>query len=179
MITKHIPFSLFSRLKLVTDFRQKLANVARVWQNQLQNAESGSKQIFLVLKWNTIRYESDDVIWLRNHASTLILVPNIGCKQTMASNTGGPLTFFFFFLVFTHFSFWLPQGNTKRRNFIQIKPRYWKKFWGCQLWELVQASYTNRTYVWAISQNMFCLTHVIMQMHPDNTRYHCHVHPSV
>ena len=41
-----------------------------------------------------IRYESDDVIWLRNHASTWILVPNIGCKQTMASNTGGPLTFF-------------------------------------------------------------------------------------
>ena len=51
-----------------------------------------------------IRYESDDIIWLRNHASTWILVPNIGCKQTMASNTGGPLTFFFFF-VFTHFSF--------------------------------------------------------------------------
>ena len=42
-----------------------------------------------------IRYESDDVIWLRNHASTWILVPNIGCKQTMASNTGGPLTFIF------------------------------------------------------------------------------------
>ena len=52
-----------------------------------------------------IRYESDDVIWLRNHASTWILVPNIGCKQTMASNTGGPLTFSFlgvhtfFFLI--------------------------------------------------------------------------------
>ena len=41
-----------------------------------------------------IRYESDDVIWLRNHAYTWILVPNIGCKQTMASNTCGPLTFF-------------------------------------------------------------------------------------
>ena len=76
-----------------------------------------------------IRYESDDVIWLRNHASTWILVPNIGCKQTMASNTGRPLTYF---LVFTHFSFWIPQGNTKRRDFVQIKPRYWKKFWGCQ-----------------------------------------------
>ena len=52
----------------------------------------------------SIRYESDDVIWLRNHASTWILVPNIGCKQTMASNTSGPLTFFFgvhtfFFLI--------------------------------------------------------------------------------
>ena len=31
------------------------------------------------------------------------------------------------FLVFTHFFFWLPQGNTKSRNFVQIKPRYWKK----------------------------------------------------
>ena len=30
---------------------------------------------------SNIRYESDDVIWLRNHASTWILVPNIGCKQ--------------------------------------------------------------------------------------------------
>ena len=40
------------------------------------------------------RYESDDVIWLRNHAYTWMLVPNIWCKQTMASNTGGPLTFF-------------------------------------------------------------------------------------
>ena len=39
---------------------------------------------------------------------------------------------FFFFLVFTNFSFWLPQGNTKRRNLVQIKPRYWKKFWTCQ-----------------------------------------------
>ena len=39
--------------------------------------------------------ESDDVIWLRNHAYTWILVPNIGCKQTMASNTGGPLNYFF------------------------------------------------------------------------------------
>ena len=51
-----------------------------------------------------IRYESDDVIWLRNQASMWILVPNIGCKQTMASNTGGPLTFSFgvhtfFFLI--------------------------------------------------------------------------------
>ena len=46
-----------------------------------------------------MRYESDDVIWLRNDAYTWILVPNIGCKQTMASNTGGPHTF----LVFTHF----------------------------------------------------------------------------
>ena len=45
----------------------------------------------------SIRYESDDVIWLRNHAFKWILVPNIGCKQTMASNIGGPLTFFFFF----------------------------------------------------------------------------------
>ena len=34
----------------------------------------------------TIRYESDDVIWLRNHAYTWMLVPNIECKQTMASN---------------------------------------------------------------------------------------------
>ena len=62
-----------------------------------------------------IRYESDDVIWLRNHASTWILVPNIGCKQTMASIPADRLLFF---LVFTHFSFWLPQGNTKRRNFV-------------------------------------------------------------
>ena len=83
----------------------------------------------MTLHGQPIRYESDDVIWLRNHASTWILVPNIGCKQTMASNTGWPLTCF---LVFTHFSFWLPQGNTKRRDFVQIKPRYWKKFWGCQ-----------------------------------------------
>ena len=36
------------------------------------------------------------------------------------------------FLVFTHFFSWLPQGNTNRRNFVQIKPRYWKKLWGCQ-----------------------------------------------
>ena len=54
--------------------------------------------------YHGIRYESDDVIWLRNHAYTWMLVPNIGCKQTMASNTGGPLTFFgvhtfFFFLI--------------------------------------------------------------------------------
>ena len=30
----------------------------------------------------------------------------------------------FLFLVFTHVFFWLPQGNTKRGNFVQIKPRY-------------------------------------------------------
>ena len=72
-----------------------------------------------------IRYESDDVIWLRNHVSTGILVPNIGCKQTMASNTGGPLTFFFFFfffLVFTHFSFWLPKAI--RRGEISFKSNH-------------------------------------------------------
>ena len=36
------------------------------------------------------------------------------------------------FLVFILFFSWLPQGNTKRRNFVQIEPRYWKKFWGSQ-----------------------------------------------
>ena len=70
----------------------------------------------------SIRYESDDVIWLRNHAYTWILVSNIGCKQTMASNTGGSLTFFgvhtFFFLI--------TPRHTKRRNFVQIKPRYFE-----------------------------------------------------
>ena len=30
---------------------------------------------------------------------------------------------FFFFWVFTHFSFWLPQGNTKRKNFVQLVER--------------------------------------------------------
>ena len=131
------------------------------WQRQLYSLD--------------IHYESDDVICLRNHAYTWILVPNIGCKQTMASNTGGPLTFF---LVFTLSFFWFPQGNTKRRNFVQIKPRYFEAA-NSRAMGTSSGQLEIRAYVWVISQNMFCLTHVIMQTHPNNTPYHCHVRPTV
>ena len=62
-------------------------------------------------------YTNDDVIWLRNHAYTWMLVPNIGCKQTMASNTGGPLTF----LVFTHFFFLITPRQYKQEKFLSIQ----------------------------------------------------------
>ena len=65
-----------------------------------------------------IRYESDDVIWLRNHAYTWMLVPNIRCKQTMVSNTGGPLTF----SVFTHFFSDYPKAI--RRGEISFKSNH-------------------------------------------------------
>ena len=74
-----------------------------------------------------IRFESNDVIWLRNHAYTWMLAQNIWCKQTMVSNTGGPLTF----LVFAHF-FFSDYPKARGEILVQIKPRFWKKFWGCQ-----------------------------------------------
>ena len=75
--------------------------------------------------YRIIRYESDDVIWLRNHASTWILVPNIGCKQIMASNTGGPLTFFFFFFFFWCLHIFLSDyPKAIRRGEISFKSNY-------------------------------------------------------
>ena len=89
----------------------------------------------------TIRYESDDVIWLRNHASTWILVPNIGCKQTMASNTGWPLTCF---LCIRQRKPWTPppQGST------QIRRRDDVESWGVYFQRLVNLDLINFLTMW-------------------------------
>ena len=85
-------------------------------------------------------------------------------------------------LVFTHFFPDYPKAI--RRAEIPFKSNHVieRNFEAAngRITELVQASNNNRAYnVWVMSQNMFCLTYVIMQTHPDNTRYHCHVHPAV
>ena len=94
------------------------------------------------------------------------------------------LFFFFFFLVFTHF-FISDYPKAIRRGEISIKSNHVieRNFEAANsritVTREVQASYKKSAYVWVTSQNMFCLTHVIMQTHPDNTRYRCHVHPAV
>ena len=93
--------------------------------------------------YRSIRCESDDVIWLRNHAYTWMLVPNIGCKQTMVSNTGGPLTFFD-----VHTLFFSDYPKAIRRGEISFKlnhviERNFEAANG-RITELVQASYKNR-----------------------------------
>ena len=88
------------------------------------------------------------------------------------------------FLVFTPFFFFSDyprqyEGEKFCSNQTTLLKEIFEAASG-RITKLVQASYKKRTYnVWVISQNMFCLTHVIMQTHPDNTRYHCHVHPAV
>ena len=89
---------------------------------------------------------------------------------------------FFCVCVHTFFFFWWPQGNTKRRNFVQINHVIERNFEAAN--SRITGTSSGQLYKLClcpgvISHNMFCLTHVIMQVHPDNTRYHCHVHPAV
>ena len=92
-----------------------------------------------------IRYESDDVIWLRNHASTWILVPNIGCKQTMASNTGGPLTSFFgvhtFFFLITPRQYEEEKFRSNQTTLLTGGPVKLDSMWQHRLTRLVRDRY--------------------------------------